>query len=536
MTARLSLDTLAGIDPAARPPFDPRAVSVGIVHLGIGAFHRAHQAVYTQGAMAATGDTSWGICGVTQRSRSSVDALAPQDGLFSVLEREDGSARASVIGSVREVIFARESTDVALDRLAAPSTRVVTLTVTEKGYRHEPSTGRLRVDDPEVAADLAGRPPTTVIGQLVRGLQRRRQRDSGPLAIVCCDNLPSNGRTVRGLVEDFVSWLPAAQAAGLREWIGGHVSFPCTMVDRIVPATTAADRTDAARLLGVRDDAVVVAEPFRQWVIEDDFPAGRPAWEADGATFTEDVGSYEEMKLRLLNGSHSSLAYLGSLAGCEFIADAIRAPGFGEYIRALTDVDVTPTLSVPDGFDLATYKEELLGRFANRALRHRTVQVAMDGSQKLPQRLLGVIRDRLAVGAVPRFSCLAVAGWMRYVSAGRSDDGRELPLDDPLAGRLRDAVAGASSPGMVASGLLQVREVFGADLPAEPVFRSQVTGWLAAVSEHGVAAAVSTLVSGGSSRRAESARAGWPATHDGTDHPRRAGQREMPWPGKLPEP
>ncbi|MCU4186883.1 mannitol dehydrogenase family protein [Acidiferrimicrobium sp. IK] len=490
MTERLTLASLARLDPSMRPSIDPRSVSVGVVHLGLGAFHRAHQAVYTEAAMANTGDTGWGICGVTQRSRSVVDALAPQDCLYSVLERQDGSSRVSVVGAVRQVLFAREDSDELLVRLSQPTTRVVTLTVTEKGYRHDPATGRLRRDDPEVAADAAGRVPATVVGQLGRGLQRRYRTGGAPLAVVSCDNLPGNGRLLGRLVEDFLTMLPAEDTRGLAEWVAGNVTFPCTMVDRIVPASTDQDRADAAGMLGLDDHAVVVAEPFSQWVIEDRFPAARPAWEEGGAVLTGDVEPYEAMKLRLLNGSHSALAYLGSLAGHEFISDAIRAEGYEAYVHALMDKDVTPTLQVPFGFDLDAYKTDLRTRFANQALRHSTVQVAMDGTQKLPQRLLPVIRQRLAAGDEPRLACLAVAGWMRFVAAGRSDDGRPLPLDDPLAQLLRDRVGEAGSARAVADALLGVEEVFGPDLGRDPAFRSLVTEALADVTRHGAAETV----------------------------------------------
>jgi fructuronate reductase len=447
----------------------PREVpsAVGIVHLGIGAFHRAHQAVYTEDA----GD-GWGICGVSQRSPDAVDRLAPQDGLYAVLVRAPDTERARVIGAVREVRFAAADPAAVVARIADPAVRVVSLTVTEKGYRHDPATGRLRLGDPEVAADVAGRPPRTVIGRLVRGLAAR----TAPVTVLCCDNLPSNGETVRGLVEEF------REAAGVR--IGCDVTFPATMVDRITPATTPADLDTVEWLLGVRDLGAVVTEPFSQWVIEDSFAAGRPAWDKGGAIFTGDVAPYESMKLRLLNGAHSMLAYLGALAGYELVSDAIGP--LGGVLGRLMDEDVTPTLAVPGGFDIAAYKDSLLERFANPALRHRTVQIAMDGSQKLPQRLLGTARDRLAAGAEPRWAALAVAAWMRYVWAGATDDGAPLPLDDPLRDRLRSAVAGLTDPRAVTGALLAVEEIFGPDLPESATFRALVADRLTHLTTAGV--------------------------------------------------
>jgi fructuronate reductase len=492
VTRRLGLAALAELPAAGRPRVDPRALSVGIVHLGIGAFHRAHQAVFTEAAMAVSGDLAWGVCGVSQRSRTVVDQLAPQDGLYAVLERSAAGADAQVIGAVREVLCATDNVTAVLDRIAAPSTRVITLTVTEKGYRLRPATGHLDLSDAEVVADLVGRPPRTVVGQLVRGLERRMHSDGGPITVVCCDNLPANGAVVRRLVADFCDRLP--DSPGLSGWIAESVRFPGTMVDRIVPAAVEADRAEVARVLGVRDEGTVVAEPFRQWVIEDDFAGARPAWERAGATLTDDVGPYETMKLRLLNGSHSTLAYLGALAGCEFIANAVRTAGLGELVDRLMADEVRPTLAVPTGFDVVEYSAILLERFANPALRHRTVQVAMDGSQKLPQRLLATARDALAEGRSPRLTAFAVAGWMRYVTTGHSETGSPLPVDDPLATRIAEVTAAADSPAGVCDALLGFTEIFGDDLSVDPEFRGLVLDGLERLVGDGVAKAVRSLL------------------------------------------
>lgn len=487
---RLSRATLGQLDAALRPAADPTAV--GIVHLGLGAFTRAHQAVYTADALAPTGaDRAWGVCGVTQRSPAVVEQLRPQDGLYSVLTRSAAGSALQVVPTVQDVLFAQEETDRLLALLAAPATRLVTLTVTEKGYRHDPATGRLRTRDPEVAADLAGRAPVTVVGQLARGLAARRAAGAGPVSLLSCDNLPANGRVLRGLVLEFCGRLPGGDA--LAAWVEGSVAFPSSMVDRIVPATTPADLTEAAELLGLEDRGVVVTEPFRQWVVEDDFAAGRPAWERAGAVLTADVAPYEAMKLRLLNGSHSTLAYLGALAGCETVAEAVAEPGIGALVPRLMADDVVPTLRVPDGFDVEAYCAQLQDRFANPALHHRTVQIAMDGSQKLPQRLLGTVQDRLAAGAEPRLACLGVAAWMRYVSAGRTDDGRPLPLDDPLADRLRALTEGAGTPEQTVAALFGLPEVFGEQLPHDPVFRALVIDALTALTRDGVVGAVRAL-------------------------------------------
>jgi len=493
VTRRLDLAALADVPDSMRPRVDPRELSVGIVHLGIGAFHRAHQAVFTEDAMVASGERAWGVCGVSQRSRRVVDQLAPQDDLYAVLERSAGATAARVVGTVREVLCGCDDVDPVLERIAAPSTRVVSLTVTEKGYRLRPATGHLDMADAEVTADLAGRPPRTVVGQLVRGLERRRRADAGPITVLCCDNLPANGVVVARLVSDFCDRMP--DSVGLGAWIAQAVRFPCTMVDRIVPATVAGDRAEAARLLGLRDEGTVVTEPFSQWVIEDDFAAARPGWERAGATLTDDVAPYETMKLRLLNGSHSTLAYLGALAGCEFMADAVRTADLGPLVEGLM-AEVRPTLAVPDGFDVAAYSSTLLERFANPALRHRTIQVAMDGSQKLPQRLLHGASELLASGVAPRLTAFAIAGWMRYVTAGVSETGSALPVDDPLSPRLAAATAGAGSAAAICDALLGVTEIFGAQLAADATFRGLVLDGLDRLTRTGVAAAVRATLAG----------------------------------------
>ncbi|MGH2892782.1 MAG: mannitol dehydrogenase family protein, partial [Solirubrobacteraceae bacterium] len=300
----------------------------------------------------------------------------------------------------------------------------------------------------------------------------------------CCDNLPDNGHVLRGLIADFVHRAPACD--GLGDWIAANVTFPSTMVDRITPATTEDDLAHIGTALGARDDAAVITEPFTQWVIEDAFAAGRPAWERAGAIMTGDVRPYEQIKLRLLNGAHSALAYLAVLADQELVSDAVRpdAPFLG-VLRTLMAVDVAPTLAVPDGFDLPGYQEELLTRFANPALRHRTIQIAMDGSQKLPMRLLGTIRDRRRAGAEPVAASLGVAAWMRFVSARRSDGGRALTVDDPLAGEIADRLGGREDPVPVVDTLLEMDQVFNEELAADAAWRDLLIDHLRSLARDG---------------------------------------------------
>jgi fructuronate reductase len=485
VTPRLDLATLERLPRELAPRVDPRGLGVGIVHLGIGAFHRAHQAVYTEDAMAAEGG-DWGICGVSQRSPTVVEQLRPQDGLYTLAERDGAGERLRVIGAVRELHWAQADAETVRARIAAPGTRLVTLTVTEKGYRRDPATNRLALNDPGIAADLADGGARTVVGQLVSGLARRRAGDAGPITVLCCDNLPDNGLVLRGLVADFI--FHALHVDGLGEWIADNVAFPSTMVDRITPATTADDLDRIGSELGARDEGAVVTEPFTQWVIEDAFAAGRPAWERAGAIMTDDVRPYEQIKLRLLNGAHSALAYLAVLAGDELVSDAMRpeAP-FAALLGRLMAVDVAPTLTVPDGFDLSRYQGELLERFANPALRHRTIQIAMDGSQKLPMRLLDTIRDRRRAGAEPALASLGVAAWMRFISARRSDDGRALTVDDPLAETIADRLGGREDPEPVVDALLGLRQIFDEELAADGALRAMLIDHLDALIRDGAA-------------------------------------------------
>jgi len=467
---RLSNATLGCLPAAiARPAYDRASIATGIVHLGLGAFHRAHQAVYTDALLGE--DARWGILGVSLRSPDTRDALAPQDGLFDVATMDGDHTHHRVVGSLTGLVVAPEDPQRLLARLADPAVRIVSTTVTEKGYSHDPATGRLREDDADIRHDLGrGDRPRTTLGTIVHALKRRRDAGLAPFTVLACDNLPANGHTLRGLTIRFAELVDS----DLGNWITEEVRFPSTMVDRIVPATTDADRDAVAAALGLADAWPVMAEPFSQWVIEDDFGLGRPAWDQSGAQFVRDVAPYELMKLRLLNGAHSTLAYLGYLMRCETVAEAMQQPALARLIEEMMREEVTPTLPSLTGFDLPAYRASLLERFRNRALKHRTSQIAMDGSQKLPQRLLGTIRDRLARGQSIDRLALGVAAWMRYVT-GFDENGKAIEVRDPLAPRLR-AIADEAGPiaTRLAPALLGVREVFGTDLPADPRFASTV--------------------------------------------------------------
>ncbi len=436
---------------------------LGIVHLGLGAFFRAHGAIYIAEAMARSGG-DWGILGVSLVSPTQRDLLAPQDFAYTALELGPGGETPRVIDVVQNVLVAREDPGAVLAAMADPAIRIVSLTVTEKGYCHEPATGRLNPEHPDIVHDLAHPDaPRSAPGFLVRALARRRGAGQRPFTVLCCDNLPENGHVVRGVVLELARLVDP----GLADWIAAEGAFPSTMVDRIVPATKPEDIERLATLTGVLDRSPVMHEPFRQWVVEDRFVDGaRPDLGAVGVQLVTDVTPFELMKLRCLNGTHSSLAYLGYLAGHETIADTVAHPAFAGFVRHLWAAEIIPSLAPPPGEDLFAYAEALFARYANPAIRHRTWQIAMDGSQKLPQRILGTIADDRAAGRPCPGLTLAVAAWMRYVG-GVDERGNAIDVRDPLAPRLKALSDAAPDPAARVDALLAVTEVFPRPLAAD---------------------------------------------------------------------
>lgn len=484
---RLKKDVLAALPAGVDvPAYDREAVKVGIVHLGIGAFHRAHQAVFTDDVLAG-GATEWGLSSADLLGPEVRDKLAPQDTLYSVASLSGDGMTVRVVGSIKEILVGPEDPEALLTRMGDPAVRIVSITVTEKGYCHDPATGDLNLAHPGIEADLKtpGR-PTTVVGYLVEALRRRRAAGAAPFTVMSCDNLFQNGIIARRVVTAFAK----ALYADLGKWVSDTVAFPCTMVDRITPATTPEDIASVEEALGVHDAWPVVCEPFTQWVIEDHFPTGRPAWETVGAELVKEVEPFEFMKLRLLNGSHSALSYLGSLAGYQTIAECMADPAFVRFMRRLMDEDVTPTLHLPDGVDVDAYKDSLVERFVNPAIKHRTAQIAMDGSQKLPQRVCGTVRERLAAGGSVRHLALVTAAWIRYVT-GIDERGQAFTVSDPLAPRLK-AIADTAdqNPEALVEGYLGVSEIFGDDLASARPFVEAVTEWLSSLYAKGAVATV----------------------------------------------
>ena len=480
-----SLNTLpAGIQ---RPGYDRSSAGIGIVHLGIGAFHRAHQAVYTDAAMAhAPGD--WSICGVSLKSPTVRGQLAPQDGLYAVRSVSQAGDAWRIVGSVREVLFAQEQMAEVIARIARAETKIVSITVTEKGYCANVSKREPLWDHPDIANDLqhADR-PVSVLGVLAAGLHERFRKRGAPLTVLCCDNLPENGHVLEALVHQFVSRLYPQ----IMPWLRQNVRFPSSMVDRIVPATKPADLADAAAALGVDDLGVVRAEPFSQWVIEDNFVAERPAWDAVGVQFVRDVKPFEKMKLRLLNGSHSLMAYLGYLAGYETIAQTIVDPSFERAVRALMR-EAETTLDPIPGVHFAAYEQQLIERFGNPANGHRCTQIAMDGSQKIPQRWVAVAAERLASGEDINAVTLATAGWIRYVY-GTNELDEKIAIQDPLASEFAAIAAKNSYDALsFADAVLRIESVFGA-LGRNPTFAAPVKRYVSQLFRDGAQATVESF-------------------------------------------
>ncbi len=423
---RLSKARLDDLRPGVeRPVYEPADQHASIVHLGVGAFHRAHQAVYTDDAMNI-GERDWRITGVSLRSAGVRDELVPQDSLYTVTQRDADGATTRLIGSVADVLFAPEDPVKVTSAIADPVTRIVSLTVTEKAYCRA-GDGSLDANHPDVSRDLRGRDaPVTIYGFLAEGLARRRDAGTGGLTVLSCDNLAHNGATLDALLTEFLEH----RSPDLAKWYTQTCACPSTMVDRIVPAPTAAERDAIASAIGLFDAAAIVTEPFRQWVIEDSFAAGRPAWEQVGAELVSDVAAYEAAKLRMLNGAHSSLAYQGLLLGHTYVHEAIADERIRPIVEQLMRDEAAPSLKAAPGQDLKAYADSLLRRFENPALAHRLEQIAMDGSQKVPQRWLETLRDRQAVGAACPAILRSLAAWTVFARGDR------FTVSDPLADTL----------------------------------------------------------------------------------------------------
>lgn len=467
------------------PQYDRQQLRSRIVHFGFGAFHRAHQALLTNRVLNANGG-DWGICEISLFSGDVLmSQLREQDHLFTVLEKGADGNQPIVIGAVHECLNAKlDSLAAIIEKFCEPQVAIVSLTITEKGYCIDPATGKLDTQNARILHDLENpTEPHSAPGILVEALHRRRERGLTPFTVLSCDNIPDNGHVVKNAVLGMAE----KRSPELAKWIETHVSFPGTMVDRIVPAATEVSLAEITQELGVEDPCAISCEPFIQWVIEDNFVAGRPEWEIAGVQMVQDVLPWEQMKLRMLNGSHSFLAYLGYLAGFAHVSDCMQDDAFREAARRLMLDEQAPTLRITD-VDLTAYADSLIDRFANPALQHRTWQIAMDGSQKLPQRMLEGVRVHLQRESAWPLLALGIAGWMRYVS-GVDDTGNAIDVRDPLSEKIRAIVETSSEKDRV-KALLALSEIFGSDLPQHAQFVDAITDAYQRIVERGARQAV----------------------------------------------
>jgi mannitol 2-dehydrogenase len=489
---RLTAATLGSLSASVEvPTYDRSQVRTGIVHLGVGGFHRSHQAMYLDRLMRRGEALDWGICGVgvLPGDRRMAEVMDRQGCLYTlVLAHADGYQEARVIGSVVEYLFAPDDPDAVVAKMADPATRIVSLTVTEGGYNVNAVSGEFEADAPAIVADLRpGAALRTTFGLVVEALARRRERGLAPFTVMSCDNMPDNGDVARRSFAAF---------AGLRdpelgEWVRREVPFPNSMVDRITPGTTDAHRADLSGRFNVQDDWPVVAEPFTQWVLEDSFSCGRPPLEDAGVQVVADVGPYELMKLRLLNGSHQAMAYFGRLAGYEYIHDVAQDPLFRRFLLGYMDVEATPTLDPVPGVDLDRYKADLIGRFSNPNIRDTLARLCAETSDRIPKFLLPVVTAQLAAGRDVHRSAAVVASWARYAE-GVDEYGAPIEVVDPR----RDAlVAAARRQRDDPLAFLADRDLFG-DLADDERFTHPYRAALGALHSLGARSTLEAVVGG----------------------------------------
>jgi len=480
---RLSLATLPDLAPdIIRPAYDPARTRVGIVHFGPGAFHRAHQAVYVDDLLAAHPD--WAICGVSLHSSAVRDALQPQQNLYALALLGNASS-LRVIGAIRELLCAPEQQSTVLARLADPAVRLVTLTITEKGYCLAGED--LDAAHPDIAHDLAHpATPRSAIGYLAAGLAARRALGLKPFTVLSCDNLAGNGLKLRRALLQFTQRFDPVLAA----WIANEVAFPCSMVDSITPATDEPLRARVATTLGCADAWPVQRETFTQWVIEDQFCNERPPFEQVGVTLSQDIAGYDRAKLRLLNGAHSTLAYLGSLLELETVGDAMRVPALATAIEGLMRESIAPVIALPAGLEPGSYIDAILARFRNPAIHHKLSQIAWDGSQKLPVRLLSTVADALAQGRDIAVLCRSIAAWMCFV---RRQARNGVALVDPLNDALSAIGRACTGDAHTDVGTFLALGAMFAPLSAEPRFVAALRVAYAALGDGSPAAVARSL-------------------------------------------
>ncbi|MDA7024330.1 mannitol dehydrogenase family protein [Pseudomonas fragi] len=485
---RRNLDTLTNL--VAKPTYLGSDTRQGIAHIGVGGFHRAHQAYYTDALMNRGQDLDWSICGIGLRGedRKVRDALAGQDYLYTLFELGDSDdTQSRIIGSISGMLLAEDGINALIDKLASPAIRIVSLTITEGGYCIDDSSGEFMSALPQIQHDLTHpEAPTTVFGVLCAALARRQASGIRGFTLMSCDNLPHNGAVARKALLAFA----ALRGAELHDWIAANVSFPNAMVDRITPMTSNAHRLQLHYQLGIDDAWPVVCEPFIQWVLEDKFACGRPAWETVGVQLTDDVTPYEEMKIKLLNGSHLALTYLGFLKGYRFVHETMGDPLFVTYMRAYMDQDVTPQLAPVPGIDLTAYKNTLVERFSNQAIADQLERVCSDGSSKLPKFTVPAINRLISDGGELKRAALVVAAWAMYLK-GVDENGLHYAIPDPRAEFCQALVA---DDELIVQRLLSVEEIFGGAIPRSAEFVAAFEWCLNSLRDVGVSKTLENLL------------------------------------------
>jgi mannitol 2-dehydrogenase len=470
------------------PSYDRSSVSVGIVHFGVGGFHRAHQAMYVDSLMDQGKALEWGICGVGVMpfDLKVRDALVPQNCLYTlVLKDSQGEWTPKVIGSIVSYLYAPDDPDAVIEQMADPATRIVSLTVTEGGYNFHPVTGKFDADNPAVQADLVPEAaPTTTFGLITEALARRRERGVEPFTVMSCDNIQGNGHMAQEVFTAFAR----LRDPDLGEWVENDVRFPNSMVDRITPVTTDEDRAEIRRRFGVEDAWPVVCEQFTQWALEDNFNAGRPPFEDAGVQVVPDVEPYELMKLRLLNASHQALCYFGYLAGYRLVHEVAQDPLFANFLLDYMNREATPTLAPVPGIDLGIYKHQLIERFSNAAVRDTVARLCAESSDRIPKWLLPVVRENLAAGRDVRLAAAVVASWARYAE-GVDEQGNPIEVVDRLAGQLKIIAAKQRTDPLA---FIANRDLFG-DLVDHPAFTEPYLAALNSLHTSGARATLKAL-------------------------------------------
>ena len=471
------------------PAYDRDRVTPGVVHVGVGGFHRAHQAMYHDRLMNQGTALDWGICGVgvMAADRMMQQALDAQDGLYTlVLKHSDGTWEPRVIGSIVEYLFAPDDPEAVIEKMAAPLTRIVSLTITEGGYNISDVTGEFDVTNPDVIADLEpDAVPRTAFGLITEALRRRWKRSLMPFTVMSCDNLQGNGYLTKRVFTAFAR----LRDPGLGDWVEREVCFPSSMVDRITPVTTDADRAEVRERFGIEDRWPVVCEPYTQWVLQDAFTAGRPPYEQAGVQVVDQVEPYELMKLRLLNGSHQAMCYFAYLAGYRLVHEAAQDPLFQAFLLGYMDKEATPTLAPVPGVDLDGYKYTLIERFSNPQVRDTIARLCAESSDRIPKWLLPVVRQQLAAGGEIRRSAAVVASWARYAE-GVDEQGEPIEVVD----RLRDSLMPlARRQREDPDAFIANRDIFG-DLADNKPFVVAYRSALASLHQRGARATLESLV------------------------------------------